>query len=101
MLEIDRLILRLPPDLAPRKKAIERALRAELATLETAGLSGREQLLLPPLAMRAGETSTALARRIGRAVGRSLSAAGSDAGRQVLRQQPTVRGAPQAPGGKR
>lgn len=77
MLSIDRLILRLPPELAQRKRAIGRALRAELARLETSGVGQREAVALPPISARHGETNAALARRIGSAFGRSLSAIGS------------------------
>ena len=96
MLNIDRLILRLPPELATRKRAIGRALRTELARLDTTGADGRETLSLPPLAMRAGETSTALARRIGTAVGQSLRAnSNASAARTASRPTVKARGASQ------
>jgi hypothetical protein len=77
MLSIDRLILRLPPELAPRKRAISRALRAELARLELSGSGLREAVALPPISLRHGETNAALARRISAAFGQSLTVQGS------------------------
>lgn len=75
MLDIDRLILRLPPELAGRKRIIARALADALEQ----AFAGRPpeggalgDVSLPPIRLKRGESNAALVRRITGAVTRSV-----------------------------
>ncbi len=72
---IEHLNLQLPPGFAPRADRIGRQLAEQLSRLPLSSSVTLQRLALPPVTLQAGETDTALVKRLAREVHAQLSSA--------------------------